>query len=295
MRHSDSSEALYLHMGYFATLTAAVTCAQIMRAKYPDVIVTPVPSAHDSVSSASASGNQKSLSDTQVLNVLETRRAFGAQDSAIEAGSAQISLVRPEDTAVLRSLREAVAQRAPVAFAVQLQWSAQPIDPGTLPSNSIFRVYTLYATQGVNNGRPGHYLRLGFFTDATSAKQVAYYVRADFPAVAVVPVVEQERERADAERIDPATLTDPFQQHLDRVLDTKTAKAPAAAAPVSPAPQQAARASFTPPPRAPARERTELDETLDMLASSETWNDDSLSETGVRHLTVTIQKRPARS
>ncbi|MGK4455841.1 hypothetical protein, partial [Klebsiella pneumoniae] len=44
-------------------------------------------------------------------------------------------------------------------------------------------------------------LRLGFFSDAISAKQVAYYVRSEFASVAVVPVSPQERTRAsDSEK-----------------------------------------------------------------------------------------------
>jgi hypothetical protein len=39
-------------------------------------------------------------------------------------------------------------------------------------------------------------LRLGFFSDAVSAKQVAYYVRSDFKTVSVVPVTTIEKERA---------------------------------------------------------------------------------------------------
>jgi hypothetical protein len=269
VQHTDGSDGLYLHMGYFATLTDAQHCAQIMRAKYPGVTITPVQPTAESAAS---------MSDTQVIRVLDTRRFSASQDNSIEADSAQtqISLVRPEDTTVLRTLKEAVAQRAPVAFAVQLQWSAQPIDPRSVPSNSIFRAYTLYTTRGVSNGRLGHYLRLGFFNDATSAKQVGYYVRSSFPSVAVVPVVEQER--ANAERIDPGTA-----------LET-------------PVPAQAANTLATQPPRPlppasmPSREpRGSLDETLEMLASSETWNDDSPSETGVRHLRVQVQKKRVRS
>jgi hypothetical protein len=40
-------------------------------------------------------------------------------------------------------------------------------------------------------------LRLGFFSDAVSAKQVAYYVRSDFKTVSVVPVTTIEKERAN--------------------------------------------------------------------------------------------------
>jgi hypothetical protein len=271
VQHADGSDGLYLHMGYFASLTDARNCAQIMRVKYPGVTITPVQRAAESAAS---------MSDTQVIRVLDTGRFSASQDNSIEANSAQtqISLVRPEDTTVLRTLKEAVAQRAPVAFAVQLQWSPQPIDARSVPSNSIFRAYTLYTTRGVSSGRLGHYLRLGFFNDATSAKQVGYYVRSSFPSVAVVPVVEQERDRANAERIDPETAYNP------------------------PVPAQAAKTPATQPPGPPPtssvtlRERRgSLDETLEMLASSETWNDDSFSETGVRHLRVQVEKKRTRS
>src|SRR4030095_6480642 len=46
------------------------------------------------------------------------------------------------------------------------------------------------------DGRTWYGLRLGFFSDAVSAKQVAYYVRSDFKTVSVVPVTTIEKERA---------------------------------------------------------------------------------------------------
>jgi hypothetical protein len=50
------------------------------------------------------------------------------------------------------------------------------------------------------------------------------------------------------------------------------------------------------PTSAPTKRRKDsLDETLEMLAASEIWNDaDSLSETGVRHLKVDVRKRAAK-
>ena len=266
VRHADGSDALYLHMGYFATLTDASNCAQIMRAKYPGVSIAPVQPSAESA---------PSMTDTQVIRVLDIRRFSPSQGGSIEADSAQtqISLVRPEDTTILRTLKEAVAQRASVAFAVQLLWSEQPIDPGSVPSNSIFRQYTLYTTRGVSNGRFGHYLRLGFFNDAISAKHVAYYVRASFPAVAVVPVVHQERDNAARLDVPESALAPP------------------------PVPATETKKTATPSPAAPPRERRgSLDETLDeMLASTGSWDHDSLSETGVRHLKVQVQKKRARS
>jgi len=79
---------------------------------------------------------------------------------------------------------------------VQLQWSVQPIDVAKVPPLAIFGAYTLYTVEGSREGRRWYGLRLGFFSDAISAKQVAQYVRSEFNSVAVVPVSPQERSRA---------------------------------------------------------------------------------------------------
>jgi hypothetical protein len=79
---------------------------------------------------------------------------------------------------------------------VQLVWSVQPIDVAQVPQLAIFSAYTLYGAEGNRDGRRWYGLRLGFFTDAVSAKQVAHYVRSEFSTVSVVPVTMRERERA---------------------------------------------------------------------------------------------------
>ena len=84
----------------------------------------------------------------------------------------------------------------PAAFAVQLQWSVQAIDLARVPSLAIFGAYTLYTVEGSREGRRWFGLRLGFFSDANSAKQVAQYVRSEFSSVAVVPVSLKERDGA---------------------------------------------------------------------------------------------------
>jgi hypothetical protein len=84
----------------------------------------------------------------------------------------------------------------PAAFSVQLQWSVQPIDLARVPSLAIFGAYTLYTVEGSREGRRWYGLRLGFFSDANSAKQVAQYVRSEFSSVAVVPVSLKERDGA---------------------------------------------------------------------------------------------------
>jgi hypothetical protein len=137
---------------------------------------------------------QRTLTDTQVLKVLENRRA--ASDSPRDEGiGAGIAVLPPEDTNTRLALRKAVARNAPVSFAVQLQWSVQPIDIKSVARHPIFHAYTLYAAEGCRAGRTWFFLRLGFFSDAVSAKQVAHYLRRDFASAAVVPVSPQEREQ----------------------------------------------------------------------------------------------------
>ena len=92
----------------------------------------------------------------------------------------------------------ASAQPELAVFAVQLLWSVQPIDMSKVPQLAIFSAYTLYGAEGNRGGRRWYGLRLGFFTDAVSAKQVAQYVRSEFTSVSVVPVTERERTRAGA-------------------------------------------------------------------------------------------------
>jgi hypothetical protein len=175
--------------------------------------------------SAQATGDQPLFTDTQVLQVLETRRGPSSADSANGHQSNGVSLLRPEDTNTRRVLKEAVVKGAPVSFAVQLHSSEQPLDPRSLPSLSIFRAYTLYATEGQREGRTWYSLRLGFFSDAISAKQVAYYVRSSFASVAVVPISEEERAYGGERRLDPSAPTgereepDSFQRRIDQALD----------------------------------------------------------------------------
>jgi hypothetical protein len=148
------------------------------------------------------------LSDTQVLKLLETRGPEGAP-SAAEGSGGSIPFLKPDDTATRRALQEAVANNAPVAFAVQLQWSVQPADLLKVPPLAIFSAYTLYTVEGSRDGRKWYGLRLGFFSDAISAKQVAHYVRSEFASVAVVPVSPEERVRATEQDKKAATVAAP--------------------------------------------------------------------------------------
>jgi len=183
-----------------------------------------------------------SMSDTQVLKLLETRRSEGDETPPpAEVTEGGIPLLKPDDTGTRRALKEAVASNAPVAFAVQLQWSVQPVELDKVPPLAIFSAYTLYTVEGSRDGRKWYGLRLGFFSDAISAKQVAYYVRSEFTSVAVVPVSPQEKSRATDQDV-AATLSAPVPARADPMEEFKliddlgTARTPSAPAPAAPAP-----------------------------------------------------------
>ena len=266
------------------------------------------------------------LTDTQVLRYLEARRSDGDERSGGRLGEeptdASISLLKPDDTGTRRALKEAVAQNAPVSFAVQLQWAVQPVELDKVPPLAIFSAYTLYTVEGSREGRKWYGLRLGFFSDAISAKQVAYYVRSEFASVAVVPVSPQEKTRAtDADqKASTAALAFPKRPRPElleefKLIDSNEGekagppadrpqqRSVAKPAPVAgrPAPQPAAVAKRNPPQkgsgRVGARERRgpqTLEETLEILGAGElevdNGNGETLNDTGVRHLRVEVQK-----
>jgi len=256
------------------------------------------------------------LSDTQVLRMLEARRPEGSEPLAAEAGGG-IPLLKPDDTGTRRALKEAVTSNAPVAFAVQLQWSVQPVELGKVPPLAIFGAYTLYTVEGSRDGRKWYGLRLGFFSDAISAKQVAHYVRSEFASVAVVPVSPQEKARA-TDQEQAATLAAPPASRSARSEEFKLIDDQGAAPPSVPAPAAAprdkpmprvavgrsVRQSATAPrartrggARVGARDKRgpqTLEETLEILGAHELSIDngtgETLNDSGVRHLRVQVQK-----
>ena len=266
-----------------------------------------------------------SLSDTQVLRLLEARGPEGSEPDPADVSHRSIPMLKPDDTGTRLALKEALVNNAPVSFAVQLQWSVQPADLGKVPPLAIFNAYTLYTVEGSRDGRKWYGLRLGFFSDAISAKQVAHYVRSEFASVAVVPVSPQEKARASDQDFKSGSLSAPSaarsQPHEEfKLMDDDTAKRavsalrqgkPAAAATHSPkgpprVPGRPVRPGSSPAasPRARARggkvgarERRgpqTLEETLEILGASELTIDDgrgeTINDTGVRHLRVEVQK-----
>lgn len=252
------------------------------------------------------------LSDSQVLRVLEERRAEGSAPSASDSlADTAIALVRPEDTQTLRALKADLQCNAPAQFAVQLDWSVTPLDIAKVPPLAIFGAYTLYTVETNRDGRTWYGLRLGFFSDALSAKQVAYYVRSDFASVSVVPVSAMEKSNATADSHDAAAVgtsmgTDrkaseefklfDLEPAAPRVLPGVTDAASAAAS--AAAPQSTAIRPSRRPARANARTgnaEDSLEQTLEILGASDLAIDNGrgelLNDSGVRHLSVKVDKR----
>jgi hypothetical protein len=263
------------------------------------------------------------LSDTQVLKMLETRRSEEGDPGSEQVDDSGIPMLKPDDTGTRVALKEAVFSNTAVAFAVQLQWSVQPVELDKVPPLAIFSAYTLYTVEGSRDGRRWYGLRLGFFSDAISAKQVAYYVRSEFTSVAVVPVSPQEKSRA-TEQDAAAALAAPVPTRADqmdefKLLEDDTPSAPTPpAASTTPSRLAAAAAAQLPPkaspggsaakPGIPGRPRPRptraapresrgpqtLEETLEILGASQltidTGRGESINDSGVRHLRVEAQK-----
>ena len=258
---------------------------------------------------AGAAQAAQSLSDTQVMQILEARR--GA-DSPARARSTDatggIPVLRPDDSGTRRALKDAVRINAAVSFAVQLQWSVESMALDKVPPLAIFSAYTLYTVEGNRDGRKWYGLRLGFFSDANAAKQVAQYVRSDFASVAVVPVSPQERERA-ASADHNSTATSFAEVHAAtpseeiKLLDDasmaipKAAATPAAGAKVGSAAARAAARSKSLRSQersAPRKGPYSLEETLEILGAGSLEIDNGrgelINESGVRHVKVEVRK-----
>lgn len=278
-RQRDGGELVYLHMGYFETLTDAQSLLPAVRRRFPHAIASLAPvdlPQPDPLAPVA----EESLTDTQVMRILETRGTGTPQSENEEPSSAQIGVLRPEDTITRRALKQAVAEGAPVFFAVQLDWSERPINPGRVPTLPIFKTHTLYETESRRDDRRRYFLRLGFFADAATAKEAAFSVRSKFASAVVIPVTEQEIARAQEASTDGlefARVHLPVEPYGDR-------SGMASPAPISKSLSHGSR-------RTPRKSET-LEQTLETLAARETWNDpDSLNDTGVRHLKVKVLKR----
>jgi hypothetical protein len=243
------------------------------------------------------------MSDRGVLAVLEqgSGAALHAPGAvSVPAATTVAKALPPASSPAARQQPEDEAQprNEKPYYAVQLMWSVQPMDIAQVPQLAIFSAYTLYGAEGNRDGRRWYGLRLGFFTDAVSARQVAHYVRSEFSTVSVVPVTPRERERAKraagqpvvaaiaapkaATPATPPTSAAPPKHEFDFIEDRESA-VPAAAKPGSGSPRAGGRTA--PGKRAklrtqgsvPGRSKNKvmtLEETLEILGAGELQMDD---------------------
>lgn len=273
----------------------------------------------------------KSLDETGLPRAPAAKPAKPAKPAMPPGPAARQPGVLPESQ-VMRLLEEKRSDplnttSTPAAFAIQLQWSVQPIDLAQVPPLAIFGAYTLYTVEGSREGRKWFGLRLGFFSDAHSAKTVAQYVRSEFASVAVVPVSLRERDGANAAQDGSKPVAAaPAQATLERLpdqsaefklLDDTAARpklpadrvAPAAAvkpqAPVATgkaAARAGARAVKGRGNRVQAAEMRSpktLEETLEILGADQLQIEGAqqkpASDGPVRHLEVKVQRNSALS
>jgi hypothetical protein len=161
--------------------------------------------------------------------------------AAIPAREAPLSL---ESTQTLRPLtssemRDEVALRW---FVVQLSSSDQAFDPSTVPNLDIFLLYRLYSVTSVDQGRPVHTLRLGFFGEEMAAHAVASYLKSYYESSTVKRVSVAERERFSEHRLDARKDVGETGQHAAIELSTER---PAAKVEI-PAPKPAQPKSLQP-------------------------------------------------
>jgi hypothetical protein len=215
----------------------------------------------------------------------------------------------------------------PQKFAVQLIWSTDPVDAARVPQLAIFDAYTLYTVHVERAGRRWHGLRLGFFTDPVSARQVALYARSDFTAAAVVPVSDRECAKASEvaaahgqrpsqavpqvrkeaatiklmEDDTPRTRSAPLQESLLAPVRHTAPVAPqpivSKSVPAAGAPKAKAKQVVPDPHKAAKRALKTTAQLIEELGAGsldldlDTGGRDELGDTGVRHLSVSIVHR----
>jgi hypothetical protein len=86
------------------------------------------------------------------------------------------------------------------AFVIQLSVFDGDFRPGDVPNLSIFKEYQLYLSMGYEDSHVIQALRLGFFSEQTSAEMVAGYLKGFFEAPTVKRVSIAERERFSKRR-----------------------------------------------------------------------------------------------
>ncbi len=188
----DGRERFRLHLGYFESTSRAEEALAVVRKYYPGAFISTAPGT-----------NLSSLDDTFLTEFRPVRSAYarvvppGNVGPPVAVGAKVVSsdIVR-EPAYKEPKAGDTARASAPQRYAVQLEWSVAPIIAADIPRLAIFDAYSLYTVREQREGLPQTGLRLGFFSSADSARQVADYVRAEFSTAAVIPVSAREVARA---------------------------------------------------------------------------------------------------
>ncbi len=221
-RLEDGRDRYRLHLGYFESRADAERALPAVQRRYPTAWIAAAPRS-----------GLGSLDDT---NVSEFRIIHAP------AQPARPDVVAPAADAQPGEIPVAAPQR----FVVQLVWSDQRVDPNQIPQLAIYDAYTMYTVTLLRGGIRYYGIRLGFFTSVISARQIALYVRPDFPTVAVVPVSSREFDvartiawhrdaRSNVNAESPSEITSETTPAVSTVATPAAdGPAPAKPAPVSP-------------------------------------------------------------
>jgi hypothetical protein len=300
------------HARTLPTAPAAIKSAPVIGTPLRATLVAP----QSRLASSPSHAPRASLSPTDVLKLLESA------PRASHRAAPPVSKAPPPARA---------SATEPQKFAVQLVWSTDMVDAARVPQLAIFDAYTLYTVQVERAGRRWHGLRLGFFSDPVSARQVALYARSDFSAAAVVPVSDRECAKAnevaaahgartgqsvqapkrDTDTIElkeddtPRTRSAPLQESLLAPLETTRPETPSPAKPTV-QPRQAGSVknkpiAVKPPSPAPQAPKKRVAKTTAQLIEelgADTLDldftnpgRDDLNDSGVRHLSVSVVQR----
>jgi hypothetical protein len=167
-RLEDGRDRYRLHLGYFESRADAERALPDVQRRYPAAWIAAAPRS-----------GLGSLDDTNVSEF----RLLHSPPRAVPAEKVQGEAATQPG---------AIPVAAPQRYVVQLVWSENRVDPKDIPQLAIYDAYMLYTVTLTRGGKRLYGVRLGFFTSVISARQIALYVRPDFPGVAVVPVSNRE-------------------------------------------------------------------------------------------------------
>ena len=155
-------------------------------------------------------------------------RAVPVQPAAKPAAAKPVPVVREtplslETTQTLRPLTSSEMQDEVALrwFVVQLSSSDHAFDPSAVPNLDIFLLYRLYSVASIDQGRPVHALRLGFFGEEMAAQAVASYLKSYYENPSVKRVSVAERERFSEHRLDARKDVGETGQHAAIELSTE--------------------------------------------------------------------------